>query len=68
MYKEFNEICMICSYKSRTHFVQIWMELQFRYEPLLDGVSAYAERVTNYFAIFSEGGGHILSLLFIYKL
>ena len=45
-----------------THFLQIWVKSQFRlqsYEPLLEGTSAYAEHVTNYFAVFSERGSKI---------
>ena len=51
------EISIICSYKSKTHFVQIWADSQFRqqsYEPLLDGVSACLDHVANYFATFLE--------------
>ena len=63
MYQEFYEICMTRLYTSGTHFPQIWMKSQFReqsYEPLHEGVSAYAEHVTNYFAVFSERGGQML--------
>ena len=64
---------MICSYTSTTHVLQIWVKLQFReqsYEPLLEGISAYAEHVvTNYFAVFSERGGQCFdSILFLNKL
>ena len=62
MYKEFYEICMICLYTSKTHFLQTWMKSQFRkqsYEPLLEGVSVYAEHVANYFAVFSKRGGQL---------
>ena len=53
---------MICKYTSKTHNLQIWMKSQFRlqsYEPLLKGVSPYAEHVANYFAVFSERGGQM---------
>ena len=62
MYQEFYEICMICLYTSNTHFLQIWMKSQFRkqsYEPFLEGVSAYAEHVANYFVVFSKRGGQM---------
>ena len=54
------EICTICSYKSKTHFVQVWVESQFRQqscEPLLGGVSACVDHVANAFATFSEMDG-----------
>ena len=41
------------------------MQSQFRqqsYEPLLEGISAYTEHVTNYFAVFSEKGGQMFWL------
>ena len=44
------------------HFVQIWMESQFRYQTyghLLDSLLAGVEHVSNYFAIFSERGGQM---------
>ena len=39
-----------------------WVKSQFRlqsYVPLLEGISAYAEHVTNCFAVFSERGGQM---------
>ena len=30
-----------------------------KYEPLLEGISAYAEHIKHYFVVFSEGGGQI---------
>ena len=60
VYREFYQFCMICLYTSTTHFLQIWVKLQFRYqsyEPLLEGISAYAEHVTHYFVVFSERSG-----------
>ena len=51
---------MICLYTSKTHCLQIWMKSQFRYQnydPLRKGVSAYAEHVANYFAVFSKRVG-----------
>ena len=62
MYQEFYEICMLCLYTLKTHFLQIWMKSQFRYhgyELLLEGLSAYAEHVANYFAVFSMRGGQM---------
>ena len=62
---------LVCLYTSRTHSVQIWMESQFRYqsyEPLLDDVSACAEHVTIYFAIFSYRGDQMFCQYFSYKL
>ena len=62
MYQEFSEICMIFLYTINKHFVQIWVESQFKqqsYERLLDYVSACAEHVANYFALFSERGGQM---------
>ena len=62
MYQEFYEICTISLHTSKAHFLQIWMKSQFReqsYEPLLKGVSAYAEHDANYFAVFSKRGGQM---------
>ena len=36
------------------------------YEPLLEGASAYAEHVANYFAVFSERGGQMFCLYSFY--
>ena len=49
-------MCMIFLYTFNKHFVQKWVESQFKqksYERLLDYVSACAEQVANYFALFS---------------
>ena len=62
-------MCMISLYTFHKHFVQIWVESQFKYqsyERLLDRVSACAERVTNGFALFSERGGQIFCLYSFY--
>ena len=63
MYQELYEIYLICLHTSETHFLPIWMKSQFRlkknYEPLLEGISAYAEHVANYFAVFSKRGGQM---------
>ena len=50
------------SYTSTRHFLQIWVKSQFiqqSNEALLEGISAYGEHVTNYFAVFSERGGQM---------
>ena len=55
-------MCMMILYTFNNHFVQIWVESQFKqqsYERLLDFVSACAEHVANYFALFSEKGGQM---------
>ena len=55
-------MCMIFIYTFHQHFVQIWVESQFKkqsYERSLDYVSACAEHVANYFALFSERDGQI---------
>ena len=55
-------MCMIFLYTFNKHFVQIWVKSQFKqqsYERLLDYVSACAEHVANYFALFSERGGQM---------
>ena len=62
VYQEFYEICMICLYRSKTHFLQIWKKSQFRlqsYEPLLESVSVNAEHVINNFAVFSKRVGQM---------
>ena len=62
-------MCMIFLYTFHKHFVQIWMESQFKkisYEPLLDCVSACVEHVAKYFASFSERGGQMFCLYSFY--
>ena len=69
MYQEFYEICIVFSYTSHKHFVQIWIESQFiyqSYEPLLDCVSACVEYIADYFDIFSEIGAQVFCLCSFY--
>ena len=60
---------MIFLYTFHKHLVQIWLESQFKYqsyERLLDCVSACAEHVANYFALFSERGDQMFCLYSFY--
>ena len=62
-------MCMIFLYTFHKHFVQIWVESPFKYqsyERLFDYVSACAEHVANYFALFSERGGQMFCLYSFY--
>ena len=64
LYQEFYKICMISSYTSHKHFVQIWVESQFikqSYEPLLGMCGAHQKL----FAI-SERGDQMFYLCSFY--